>query len=349
MAIVIEPLPVDPPVGGAPPLRADALEPELVDALVALRRAADADRDPGDPPVGADVVVPELLLVPPRKVQRAWLAHDGDQVVATLIARTRVAGENAGKAELEVEVHPGRRGDGLVPRLVAAAVPWMRDAGTSDVTWWTDDADRPVAESMGLTFRQQERLSRMVVAEVDDAQQAAWIEAPRARAAGYQVLTWAGPCPPEHLDAYAAAFSAMADAPTDGVDINPQAVMPADVVELDAHVVAGGGRTFSALALDRDGRAAGMTAIQVHPGWSWFGAQEDTAVVREHRGVALGRWLKAANLAQVRSAHPEMAVIETYNAESNPWMLAINVDMGFRPHRSYFAHQAPIDGLRGVT
>src|SRR5690606_3007399 len=125
----------------------------------------------------------------------------------------------------------------------------------TSVMWWTDEADRAVAETMGLTFRQQERLSRLRVADVDDAQQEAWIAAPRARAAGYQVVTWSGPCPAEHLEPYATACSAMADAPTDAVDIEPHVVTPAEIVEHDGYVDRRGGRTFAALALDGQGRA----------------------------------------------------------------------------------------------
>jgi hypothetical protein len=39
-------------------------------------------------------------------------------------------------------------------------------------------------------------------------------------------------------------------------------------------------------------------------------------------------------------------VLETYNAESNPYMLAINVDMGYRPHRAFATYQGDLAGAR---
>jgi mycothiol synthase len=72
------------------------------------------------------------------------------------------------------------------------------------------------------------------------------------------------------------------------------------------------------------------------------GRQGDTGVVEAHRGHGLGRWLKAENLRRALAHQPGIDVIETYNAESNPYMLAINVDMGFRPHRTYGTWQGPV-------
>jgi hypothetical protein len=44
-----------------------------------------------------------------------------------------------------------------------------------------------------------------------------------------------------------------------------------------------------------------------------------------------------------------VSVIETYNAQSNDHMLAINVAMGFRPHRTYTGWQAPIGDVLART
>jgi mycothiol synthase len=105
---------------------------------------------------------------------------------------------------------------------------------------------------------------------------------------------------------------------------------------------------FGSLALAPDGAAAGMTAIFVHPDRPRFAHQEDTAVVPVHRGYGLGRWLKAANLRQARGAVPEIEIVQTYNAETNGPMLDINVAMGFRPFRTYYAYQAPAGDVVGA-
>jgi len=319
----------------------------VADEVVALQRSIDAVRDPDDPAIPAEVLIPELVVERPEQRTRTWLARDADELVGYLSGGTRIEGENEGYAEVEIEVRRDRRGEGIERALVAAALPWLADLGATTLCWWAeDDVDRLVAERMGLTFRQEERCSRMQVAEVDPAQQLEWIAAPGARAAGYRLVSWEGPCPDELLDAYVVAFTAMADAPVDEMDWVPLQGTPARARRHERWVAEVGQTIFSSLALDADGAPAGMTALCVHPARPWLGMQEDTAVVREHRGHALGRWLKAANLAQVRSAVPDLRVVQTYNAESNPWMLAINVDMGFRPHRAYSACQADLGDLR---
>ena len=102
------------------------------------------------------------------------------------------------------------------------------------------------------------------------------------------------------------------------------------------------------LALAPDGSPAGMTQLLVSRHRPEVGQQDDTGVLPAHRGHALGRWLKAANLRLARRHEPALAVVETYNAESNPWMLAINVAMGFRPHVTYRWFQGSVVGARAA-
>ena len=330
MAVVVEALTLPLPV-------------QVATEVVDLRRAVDDVENPGDPPVGADELVPDLFDDRPSERRSVWLARRDGRAVGLAVAGVDVEGENVGHAEVELDVHPDARGADVEVASIAAVVPWLEANGARSLAWWpTDASGREAAEALGLTFRQLERCSRLRIADVDDAQQAAWMTAERARAAGYEIATWRGRCPDELLDAYAVACSAMADAPLDDIDWTPHAVTP-DEVRRREHGAERRGRTiFAALVLDGGGAAAGMTRIDVHPDRPQLGHQEDTAVVPAHRGLAIGRWLKAANLRQVRDAVPELAVVETYNAESNPWMLTINVDMGFRPHRAFHAYQADL-------
>ncbi|MCP4228297.1 MAG: GNAT family N-acetyltransferase, partial [Actinomycetia bacterium] len=92
-----------------------------------------------------------------------------------------------------------------------------------------------------------------------------------------------------------------------------------------------------------EGGAAAMPMILLHRDRPQIAYQGDTGVLAAHRGKRIGRWIKAANYQLVRQSHPELSAIETYNAQSNAWMLDINVAMGFRPHHHYTAYQGSID------
>jgi len=77
------------------------------------------------------------------------------------------------------------------------------------------------------------------------------------------------------------------------------------------------------------GRLVGYTQVQVSPETPTLGYQQDTLVVREHRGHALGLRLKAANTAAVMEHLPALTAIRTWNADDNTHMLAVNQRLGY--------------------
>jgi GNAT superfamily N-acetyltransferase len=48
-------------------------------------------------------------------------------------------------------------------------------------------------------------------------------------------------------------------------------------------------------------------------------------------GHRLGLWIKLADLEPLVREHPEVQAIDTFNADDNRWMIAINEAMGFVP------------------
>jgi GNAT superfamily N-acetyltransferase len=181
------------------------------------------------------------------------------------------------------------------------------------------------------------------VADIDDELMAAWMADADSRAAGYRIEQWEGVCPATLAEPWSEAVAAMEDMPTDELDINLHTKTVEEQRELDEGRQALGFRLYRTLVLSPEGEAAGMTMIYVHQDRPEVAYQGDTGVLAAHRGKRIGRWVKAANYQFVRQAHPELAVIETYNAQSNAWMLDINVAMGFRPHHHYTAYQGPLD------
>ena len=66
----------------------------------------------------------------------------------------------------------------------------------------------------------------------------------------------------------------------------------------------------------------------------------------EHRGHALGKWLKAVMLQRILDERPEAVDIRTGNADSNDAMLGINRELGFKPHRAYTTWQVTTEQVR---
>ena len=58
--------------------------------------------------------------------------------------------------------------------------------------------------------------------------------------------------------------------------------------------------------------------------------QHDTSVVRSHRGHRLGLLLKAEMMLWLREAQPQLESVDTWNAESNDFMISVNELLGYR-------------------
>ena len=61
-----------------------------------------------------------------------------------------------------------------------------------------------------------------------------------------------------------------------------------------------------------------------------LGYQHDTAVARDHRGHRLGLLVKSAMNLWLAESEPELKTIDTWNAESNDHMIAVNEELGYR-------------------
>jgi mycothiol synthase len=316
--------------------------PEM-DGLLAVWRAVDEVLEPDDPPMPVDELRGYLFSTPAHKRRWVWLATLDGEPAGLAHTDQDLDGINEATIEVYAIVHPERRRRGVGRALLRAALPRVvADGGTSLLGWTLDDAGVALCRRLGLTHRSDDRCSRVRVVDVDPDQQRRWIDDAPGRAAGYRLVGWVGVCPDEWAERLAAALAAMVDAPLDDIDWDPQVLPPAQLQARERGWDGEGFDIVTTLALAPDGSAAGASQLLASRLRPYVGRQADTGVVASHRGHGLGRWMKAENLRRALAHQPGIAVIETYNAESNPHMLAINVEMGFRPHRAFSTWQGPV-------
>lgn len=188
-------------------------------------------------------------------------------------------------------------------------------------------------QGLGYTLEQVERGSRLALPLESGVLQEAHDSALAAAGPDYRVHTWAGPTPPEWREGIAHLLTRMStDAPTAGLE-EPEDPWTVDRLLEDEAKEAESPRTSVVAAVEHlpSGALVGFTEMTVPAEVERSVDQEDTIVLREHRGHRLGMLLKAANVLWLERVSPGHPSIITYNAEENRHMLAVNEALGFVP------------------
>jgi hypothetical protein len=125
--------------------------------------------------------------------------------------------------------------------------------------------------------------------------------------------------------------AAINDAPTDDLDVEDEVMTEERLVAYEDAVLARGNRLYRLVARHRtSGALGGHTVVVVEQERPELAHQHDTAVARAHRGHRLGLLLKAGMLRWLAEAEPSIATVDTWNAESNDHMIAVNELLGYR-------------------
>jgi GNAT superfamily N-acetyltransferase len=273
-----------------------------------------------------------------RSVRRAWAVCDGAEVVAAAEV-SLPQHENLDSGSAHLLVAPEHRRRGLGSRLLARLAADARAAGR---TWLAlqvhADLDTPAPghgflRAVGARLGQRE-LQRRLDLPPADPQALRDLAASAARAAGaYRLVRWTGPTPPGWRADLAALIGRMStDAPHGDFDLDAEHWDADRVRDRDATTAAGGEQLVVTAAQGADGRLVAYSEIAVPAdGEDGIARQDDTLVAPEHRGHRLGLWIKLANLEQLAATHPQVRALETWNADENRWMIAINDAIGFVP------------------
>jgi RimJ/RimL family protein N-acetyltransferase len=149
-------------------------------------------------------------------------------------------------------------------------------------------------------------------------------------AAGYSLRSWSGMTPDGLLEQVSALHNAMEDAPHDA-SVEPLRWDADRVRKEELQDIEAGMRTNSVAALANDsGEMAALTQVYVDPDQPDWGYQGVTAVTRAHRGHRLGMLVKTEMLKRLSELEPRISAVETGNAGSNQYMIAVNEQLGFR-------------------
>lgn len=246
--------------------------------------------------------------------------------------------DNPTLATFDLIVDPEHRRRGIGTALLSYTEDWVTAEGRTSVLSELDappvDADSSpyalFAKKHGYTCRLVE-VRRMLTLPVPPERLAELGRHAAERAGAYELVSWAGACPDQYAEAYAHLKGLLSvEAPMGELDYEQERW---DVERLrgdEERAVAQGRTLYTSIAIAPDGEIAGHTQIAVprhDPGRAF---QWDTLVLTAHRGHRLGLALKVANLAAMTAAHPDITRINTWNAEVNGPMIAVNEAIGFQ-------------------
>ena len=314
--------------------RIDPLELDLdtADAIAEVMTVAgDADGRRLPPRAGAAVMTYRQLQSEGRPIDGLWLAREADRLVGYLDLELPWR-ENTTTAGVRGNVHPDARRRGIGTALLDEALAVVKDAGRTRVYAgaFAGGDGVPALRSWGFEPHDGRYAIRRV--DLHRAPHGLWdqlYDEAAAHAADYDLVRLVGPTPEDLLGGMATLHEAINDAPTNDEDEEPATFDPERVRAYDAAMTGRHQTVYRVLAQHRrTGEWAGLSMLCVDEFAPTIAFQEDTSVVRAHRGHRLGLLMKAEMLRWVGAERPEIEAADTWNAVSNHHMIAVNERLG---------------------
>ena len=252
-----------------------------------------------------------------------WLAWDGGRPVG-YAALTLNLFENLDGAKILGAVHPDHQRKGIGRALLEAA-----EAGTDRprlrAPTWLGTPGTEALPRLGYTRGLSHEVRRLSVRE---ALPAALSAAAEEASAAYDLERFAGPAP----DGLLADLVPLREAINDSPDEDEfEAYSPQRIRAYEDSLRGRRWTPYTVVARHgATGEPAGITMLCVHELRPAIAAQEDTSVLREHRGHRLGLRMKLAMLDWLRAERPDVESVDTWNASGNAPMIAINDALGCR-------------------
>ncbi|MCE1179172.1 MAG: GNAT family N-acetyltransferase [Micrococcales bacterium] len=248
--------------------------------------------------------------------------------------------DNTHLVTLRLQVDPAHRRQGIGSQILEWAHGRWRDSGRPTIlceTAWNvgnDDGSGEFARLNGYAAAQTTVRSDQLLAETVPSIRAglpAIVE--QIGAAGYDTLTWVDGSPEEWFEQRAFLARRMStDIPLGELDMAEEDWDAERIREEDRLTRESGRRFVDTVVRHRDsGQLAGYTRIAVSAETPHLAYQLDTLVIREHRGIRLGRALKAVNVVRLADELPGVQRVRTWNAEENSHMIAVNSELGYEP------------------
>ncbi|MDX1468820.1 MAG: GNAT family N-acetyltransferase [Acidimicrobiia bacterium] len=310
----------------------DELDEEELARFVAFNNVLGAEAQPRH----VDLTPEEFVIFTgsPGQVRKRFMVLDDEKKpVAHLQTSYSDDGSSPNILQTRLGVLPEHRRNGIGTALLvkaATAAKEMERPKLSAFHFDTVPAGKAFADYFGATPQLDFHSNAVKVADLDLDLLQSWVDQGPNRAPGYSVRVIEGVYPDELLEGMAHLYFILERDMPHPDNWEPRE-WTAELVKQMADHYHQGSDSITAIAIhDDSGAPVGMSQLvkrRTDPK-TWF--VSTTMVDPEHRGLALGKWVKGAvNLAALER-WPAAEWQETGNAFTNEAMLGINHAMGFR-------------------
>jgi GNAT superfamily N-acetyltransferase len=308
---------------------------EIAEAVV-LSNVIQAEALPEDQPTPLEQAIAQFRNMPERLRRTSVRAcsPDGEYIGGTGIRIDPDHDDNPDMLFGSVTVRADHRRKGVGTQLLAYLVALAQKEARTRLVGSTNGRlpGAEFAELIGAEIKQATHVNHLPIESVDVEKMKQWVADGPVRAEDYEIFGWDGDVPEEHMDDFLAAILVMNTAPRDDLQMNDFTVTVEEIREQEKVANAVGIVPWQLIARRKsDGVWAGIHDVgwnPAEPNIVWVGA---TGVFPDHRGHALGKWLKAVMTLRVMEERPNVTHIRTGNADSNDAMLGINKEMGYVP------------------
>lgn len=241
--------------------------------------------------------------------------------------------DNRDMAWLRAMIVPTHRRAGLGTAVLEQMVAFAREHDRSKLTTmsWQGTVGTEFLAARGFSSEGQHpyAVRRLDLHEDPSRWERLYAEA-AAVAADYELVRVVGPADEAMVPDLVALHEAINDAPADE-DMEPDAWDAERVRSYDASMTRRHQTTYRVLARHvPTGDWAGMSLLCVDEFAPSVAFQEDTTVVRAHRGHRLGLLMKCEMARWLTLERPEVVASDTWNAVDNHHMIAVNERLGCR-------------------
>ena len=307
-----------------------------------------AEANPEDPPRPVELTRAYIRNIPEFISVREFVARDAaGTMVATAEVSVSRTDDNKHIVEAGVSVHPDMRRRGIAKALLGLIAGVAQEEGRTLLLGGTSErvpAGEAFARRINADLGSSTHTNRLMLSDLDTASMRTWIEEGPSRAQGYSLITIDGPYPDDMLDAMVEVNKIMNDAPRDDIDMEDWVITAEHVRSWEKTMLATGDERWSLVARhDATGELVGFTEMLWNSKVPKVAYQMGTGVRPDHRGHALGKWLKAVMLQRLLDERHEVDQVRTGNADSNDAMLGINKQLGFKPFQAHSIWQVSLD------